>query len=119
MAKTKAKANSTGNPLGKHDELEKDLFFLECLRWIRKEFTDRVCEASAARESPTLTTLRLEATYQLAEFFYLLAARGLTSVQHIETLSDLHNAYIIELTKDPAKMARLGLANDRLLDAMF
>ena len=121
MTKTrgKPKAKSATGLFGEHDELEKDLFFLECLRWIRKEFTDRVCEASASRESQTLATLRLEATYQLAEFFYLLTARGLTSAQHIETLTDLHNAYIIELTKDPAKMARLGLASDRLLDAMF
>jgi hypothetical protein len=99
--------------------LEKDLFFLESLRWVRKEFTDRVCEASASRDGQVLTTLRLEATYQLGEFLYLLSARGLTSAEQIETLTDLHNAYIIELTKDPAKMARLGLASDRLLDAMF
>ncbi len=63
--------------------------------------------------------MRLEATYQLAEFFYLLAVRGLTTVEHIERLTDLHNTYIIGLTKDPAKMARLGLTGDRLLDAMF
>jgi hypothetical protein len=100
-------------------ELDKDLLFLECLRWIRKEFTERACEESAARDDQTLATLRLEATYQLAEFLYLIAVRGLTSVEHIEKLTDLHNAYIIGLTKDPAKMARLGLTSDRLLDAMF
>ncbi len=121
---TKAKAKKpTSKPetsgLEGDDELEKDLFFLECLRWIRKEFGDRIFAASASRDDQVLVTLRLEATYQLAEFFYLLRARGLTSSEQIETLTDLHNAYIIELTKDPAKMARLGLASDRLLDAMF
>jgi hypothetical protein len=100
-------------------EIERDLFFLENLRAMRKDFNDRICEASASHADEVLTTLRLEATYQLAEFFYLLSARGLKSEEQIKTLTQLHNTYIVGLTKDPAKMMRLGLTKDRLLDAMF
>jgi hypothetical protein len=34
-------------------------------------------------------------------------------------LAELHNEYIVELSKDPSKVARLGLSRERLLDAMF
>lgn len=100
-------------------EVTRDLVFLESARWLRKEFTEQICRESAAQDDRTLATLRLEATYQLAEFYYLLTARDLTTVEQLETLADLHNAYIVELTKDRAKMERLGLVSDRLLDAMF
>ena len=100
-------------------ETENDLVFLECCRWMRKEFTERVCDASASRADNVLAILRLEATYQLAEFYYQLAARALRNAEQIEALTGLHNEYIAELTKDRDKMERMGLANDRLIDAMF
>jgi len=34
-------------------------------------------------------------------------------------LAELHNQYIVELTKDPAKVVRMGLNQDRLLEAIF
>jgi hypothetical protein len=101
------------------DETEKDLIFLECLRSMRKEFTDRICQESGCRDDQVLGNLRLEATYDLGEFLYLLAARRFESIEQIEALTQLHNAHIVALTKDAAKMKRLGLARDRLLDAMF
>ncbi len=100
-------------------EIEKDLFFLESVRWMRVEFSNRLCERSAAKEEKTFDVLRLEATYQLAEFYYLLAARGIREPEQIEVLTSVHNDHIIELTKDRGKMARLGLTSERLLDAMF
>jgi hypothetical protein len=99
--------------------LEPDLALLESLRWARKEFLDRICEESQSRDDDVLGTLRLEATYQVAEFLYLLRARGIESEEQIRMLAELHNAYIVDLTKDPAKAARLGLSRDRLLDAIF
>jgi hypothetical protein len=105
--------------LADEEATEKDLFFLECLRSMRKEFTDRICQESGSRDDQVLGNLRLEGTYQLAEFYYLLSARRLESIEQIEALTQLHNAHIVELTKDAAKMKRLGLARDRLLDAMF
>jgi hypothetical protein len=66
-----------------------------------------------------LSVLRLEATYQFAEFYYLLRARKIETENDIQRLADIHNKYIVDLTKDPKKMARLGLNSERLLDAMF
>jgi hypothetical protein len=100
-------------------ELEPDLALLESLRWARKEFLDRICEESRSRDADVLASLRLEATYQVAEFLYLLRARGIESEEQIRMLAELHNAYIVDLTKDGAKAARLGLSRDRLLDAIF
>src|SRR4051812_31969835 len=89
--------------------LEPDLVLLENLRWARKEFVDRVCGTSESRDEDILATLRLEATYQLAEFLYLLRARRIESVDQIRMLAELHNQYLVELTKDRGKLARLGL----------
>jgi hypothetical protein len=101
------------------DELEHDLALLGNLRWVRKEFVDRICEASESRDEDVLATLRLEATYQVAEFLYLLRARRIDSEKQMQMLAQLHNEYIVELTKDDSKLARLGLNRARLLDAIF
>jgi hypothetical protein len=100
-------------------ELEPDLVLLENLRLARKEFVDQVCAASGSEDEDVLATLRLEATHQLAEFLYLLRARGIETEDQVRMLAELHNEYIVALTKDQAKLARLGLNRDRLLDAIF
>jgi hypothetical protein len=100
-------------------ELEADPVLLESLMWSKKEFFDRVCSESQSRDEPVLATLRLEATYRLAEFIFLLHARKIETADDIRSLADLHNQYIVDLRKDGPKMARLGLTPDRLLDNMF
>ena len=100
-------------------EVEADLVLLESLRRARKEFLDRIGEESVSREADILATLRLEATYQVAEFLYLLRARSVETAEQIRMLAELHNQYVVDLTKDPAKAARLGLSRDRLLEAIF
>src|SRR5262249_3204180 len=87
-------------------EGEAGLVLLESLRWSRKEFLDRLGEASATEDEQVLATLRLESTYQLAEFYYLLRVRGIDTDEKIQLLADLHNQYIVELMKDGAKVAR-------------
>jgi hypothetical protein len=110
----------TGNDvLDDGEELNADLALLENLQLARKSFLNAICDASASQEPNVLLTLRLESTYQLAEFLYLLRAQGIYRANRIETLVDLHNQYIVDVTKDPAKLSRLGLSRDRLLDAMF
>jgi hypothetical protein len=99
--------------------LNRDLMLLENLQRSRKEFFDRLCEASTSQEEQVLATLRLEGTYQFAEFFYLLRARGILSEEQVETLAELHNQYIVDLMKDQPKIHRLGLNKERVLDAMF
>jgi hypothetical protein len=102
-----------------HDEIEADLALLESLRWSKKEFFDRICQESKSQDEKVLSDLRSEPTYQFAEFYYLLRARKIETEDDIRRLADIHNKYIVELTKDVNKMARLGLKSDRLLDAMF
>jgi hypothetical protein len=63
--------------------------------------------------------LRLEPTYQFAEFLYLLRARNIDSDADIQRLAELQNQYIVGVMKDKTKMVRLGLNSERLLDAMF
>jgi len=100
-------------------ELARDVTVLETYRWYRKIFAERILEASASQDEEVALTLRLDATHQMAEFYYLLAAQGLRTEAQIEALANLHNTYIVELTKDATKMNRLGLKEDRLLAAMF
>jgi len=101
------------------DELVRDLKFLEILRWGRKEFSDRICQNSGTQAEQVLGVLRLDATYQFSEFFYLLQAHHIETADHLERLAELHNKYIVGLTKDKEKMGRMGLRLDRLLDAIF
>src|SRR5215210_5292330 len=100
-------------------EVDSDLALLENLTAARKEFLDRLGAESHSKDEQVLASLRMESTYLLAEFLYLLRARGLETEEQVKLLAYLQNDYIVELMKDPGKMARLGLTRDRLLDAMF
>jgi hypothetical protein len=100
-------------------QLMADLEMVEIFRWYRMVFSERLVSASSSQDEELLATLRLEATYQLAEFYYVLKARGIQTESQIKMLAELHNGYIADLTRDPAKMARLGLNKERLLNAMF
>lgn len=101
------------------DGWDDEIALLESLRWSRKEFVDRICAASRSRKDNILEALRLEATYQLAEFFFLLRAQHIETVSDMQRLAELHNQYVVDLTKDPQKMRRIGLRRVRALDAMF
>jgi hypothetical protein len=108
-----------GRSMTERDEIEADLALLESLRWSKKEFFDRICQESKSKDEKVLSVLRLEPTYPFAEFYYLLRARRIETEDDIQRLADIHNKYIVDLTKNPKKMARLGLNSERLLDAMF
>jgi hypothetical protein len=101
------------------DPVAADLAVLEVLRWGRKEFSERVCRESKVSKEAVLGVLRLDATYQFSEFFYLLGAHRIETADDLKKLAELHNQHIVGLTKDADKMARLGLKLDRLLDAIF
>ena len=100
-------------------DIQSDLTLLENLRFARKEFIDRICAQSDSQAEGVLSVLRLEATYQVAEFLYLIRARGIETGDQIRRLAELHNQYIVDLTKDSDKVERMGLNRDRLLDAIF
>jgi hypothetical protein len=96
-----------------------ELALLENLRWSRKEFVDRICTASKSADAKVLAVLRLEATYQLAEFYFLLRGRGIETEADIQRLAELHNQYVVDIMRDPAKMERLGVSRERALESMF
>lgn len=96
-----------------------ELVLLEHLRRSRKEFVDQICSSSASQDERVLTTLRFDATYQVAEFYFLLDARGIETVAELKSLAELHNQYIVDIMKDPVKMERIGLNRERALEAMF
>jgi hypothetical protein len=98
---------------------EAELALLGHLRWSRKEFQDRVCTASESQKEGTLETLRLEATYQFAEFLFLVRAQHIETEADIQRLAELHNQYIVDLLKDSVKLDRMGLNKERTLEAMF
>ena len=100
-------------------QIAQDLALLDNMRWVMKAFSDRICAASTASDTETVEILRLNPMYDFAEFFFTLRARELQTEDDIETMVDLHNAYIVHLTKDRHKMQRLGLKLDRLLAAIF
>jgi hypothetical protein len=108
-----------GYSFSQRGDLERDLELLEVLRWGRKEFADKLVQESRSRKSDTLDLLRSEPGYQLADFFYLLKARRIETEEDIRTLAELHNQYIVDLTRDAEKMSRLGLKRERLLDAIL
>jgi hypothetical protein len=100
-------------------ELDADLALLECMKLARKEFADRIAQASRSDEPDVLASLRLESTYLLAEFLFLRQAQEITPEEQVKLLAELHNDYLVALSKDPGRMARYGLTPERVLDAIF
>ena len=96
-----------------------DLALLERFRWFRMALAERIAAESTSADEAALALLRQEPTHQFAEFLYLLECQGICTSEQIEKLAQLHNAYLVDLSKDVAKMDRLGLHKDRLLDAIF
>ena len=106
-------------PLPEAADLEADLAFLEQVRWFRMALSERICAASAVSDEKVLHTLRLEPASQMAEFFFSLACFNISTPDQLDRLAELHNGYVVTVSKDKDKMVRLGLNSDRLLAAMF
>ncbi|HVK91239.1 MAG TPA: hypothetical protein VM468_07535 [Mycoplana sp.] len=101
------------------EELALDVSLLEQIRTARLNFSDRVCAASTLTEEKHLAQLRSEPTYLMAEFLYSMKAFGISTSEDIERFADLHNDYVVSLTRDAAKLRRLGLTQERALGSMF
>ena len=81
--------------------------------------SELICAASAVPEERILNTLRLEPTSQMAEFFFSLACFDIATPEQLDKPAELHNGYVVAVSKDKDKMIRLGLNQDRLLTAIF
>jgi hypothetical protein len=115
MGRTKGKAEDSAD----RSDVEADLVLLESLRRSKMEFFDRLCDESRSKDEKVLSVLRLEPTYQFAEFLYLMKAQQIDSESELHRLAEIHNQYIVDLMQDEAKVMRLGLSKDRILDAVF
>lgn len=100
-------------------EIEKDIVALEAYRQSRVMFGQDTCDASLDQTAVTLATLRSEATYQFAEWLFLLAGFAINDGEEFRNLIDRHNIYVDQLLRDPLKMTRMGLTKERLLNAIF
>ncbi|MBV8837499.1 MAG: hypothetical protein JO000_13240 [Alphaproteobacteria bacterium] len=100
-------------------ELEADLHLLERMRFARAQLNEEICTASVDQSGDVLHALRLESSYHLCEFFFLLKANGFYDSDDIHALADMHNRYLAEVLKDEEKMRRMNLTSERLLQAIF
>jgi hypothetical protein len=101
------------------DNDEADLYLLEQLRYSRAKLNETFCAASVTQSQEVIQTLRLESSYHLCEFFFLLKANGFYDTDDIQVLADMHNRYISDVLKDPVKMRHMNVSSDRLLQAIF
>jgi hypothetical protein len=101
------------------NELEADLYLLERMRYSRAQLNETICTASLSQASNVIQTLRLESSYHLCEFFFLLKANGFYETDDIQMLADMHNRYLADTLKDPVRMQRMNVSSDRLLQAIF
>jgi hypothetical protein len=100
-------------------ELEADLYFLERMRFARARLNETFCSASRDQNPDIIQSLRSESSYHLCEFYFLLKANGFYETDDIQVLADMHNRYIDEILKDQARMQRMNVSSDRLLQAIF
>ena len=101
------------------NELEADLYLLERMRYSRAQLNETICTASLSQASNVIQTLRLESSYHLCEFFFLLKANGFYETDDIQMLADMHNRYLADILKDPVRMQRMNVSSDRLLQAII
>lgn len=100
-------------------ELRQDIAALQAFRLSRLNFTNRVIELSTDKAEAVSAVLRSDPFYQLAEFYFLLSGFNIKSTTELAAYIERHNNYLTSLLKDPAKMLRMGLKQDRLLAAIL
>lgn len=100
-------------------ELGKDIHALQAYRQARVGFSLRLVAASADLSEPVADALRSDASYQIAEFFFLLSGFGIQSRDEFDGVLERHNTYLSNLLHDQDKMLRLGLTKERVLAAIF
>jgi len=97
----------------------KDIALLQAYRESRTWFNEQVVDVSLDKSDAVLEMLRTDFLYQISEFYYLLLGFGIKSIQDFDDLIERHNSYLTSLLKNPQKMARIGLNEQRILKAIF
>ena len=100
-------------------EVLKDIVLLQAYRDSRIWFNEQIVNASIDKSNDVLDILRSDFLYQIAEFYYLLAGFSIKSLTDFDNLIERHNAYLTVLVRNPQKMVRLGVTEQRVLKAIF
>lgn len=100
-------------------DTERDLTILLAMREARMNFNTRVIEIACTDDEKVLALLRSDATHQIAEFYYLIAAYRIRSTSDLDGMIERHNNYVAGLLANCTKARRMGLSHDRLLAAIF
>ena len=107
------------DPEDERREFEKDFAALDIMSKARLHFERRICAASRSQDEEVLETLRLDKTFEFAQFFFTISVMGLDGPEDAGILADLHNDQVDALLKDKIALRRRGLRADRLLKAIF
>ena len=100
-------------------DIIRDIALLQAYREARAWFNEQVIDTSLDKSDAALEILRTDFLYQIAEFYFLLSGFGIKSLEDFEGLIERHNSYLTSLLKDPNKMSRIGLNQQRVLKAIF
>lgn len=100
-------------------ETQDDIATLAAFRNGRHAFNQQIVAESRDIDSKIVAILQSDSVFQIAEFFYLLAAFGIDSVEKFDGLIERHNIYVTGLLQDKSKSDRMGLSKERLLGSIF
>lgn len=100
-------------------EILKDIALLQAYRESRTWFNEQIVDASLDKSDAVLEILRTDFLYQISEFYYLLSGFNINKTEDFDELIERHNSYLEFLLKDPSKMTRIGLNEQRVLKAIF
>ena len=100
-------------------ETLKDIALLQAYRESRTWFNEQIVDASLDKSDAVLEILRTDFLYQISEFYYLLSGFGIKSLEDFDSLIERHNSYLASLLKNPQKITRIGLNEQRVLKAIF
>jgi hypothetical protein len=101
------------------DQVEADIRLHTAFRQARKTFFDLLAEASSDKEPHTLTALRQEPVYDIAEMLYLWRAFDVRSREQVLRYIDGHNAKLAALLADKERMKVNGFTPGRIKTALF
>jgi hypothetical protein len=100
-------------------EIAQDIRLHTAFRQARKTFFDLMAEASSDKEPHTLTALRQEPVYDLAEMLYLWRAFGVKSREQVLAYIEGHNAKLVALLADKERLKVNGFTPGRIKAALF
>jgi len=100
-------------------EVAADIRLHTAFRQARKTFFDLLAASSSDKEPHTLTALRQEPVYDIAEMLYLWRAFGIKSREQVLAYIEGHNAKLSALLVDKERLKVNGFTPGRIKAALF